>query len=262
MSVYWKWVLQSIPSLVLGLLMLLSTVTPRQANSNVEAWFLYFGIEDVPPWLASKYTDTWVFWIGFAGFCAWAIHLYLRPNLRHGKLSIMVGEGEPWVQAEQVVDRSQTMPISGRQYIYRIALVNRDDATLRNVEVKLTSLEKRPKYFPITGSHLKLRHDQTGATNCNVYPTKDPQCLDATFVEVFSYFLGVEGSSFLRVMSLPEGANCSIPVDKYEAKIMAISESGEMAVAELAFIPRPDHIPELRLLKMQSFPGATGSSSE
>lgn len=260
MSVYWKWVLQSIPSLVLGLLMLLSTVTPRQANSNVEAWFLYFGIEDVPPWLASKYTDTWVFWIGFAGFCAWAIHLYLRPNLRHGKLSMMVGEGEPWVQAEQVIDRSQTMPISGRQYIYRIALVNRDDATLRNVEVKLTSLEKRPKYFPVTGSHLKLRHDQTGVTNCNVYPTKDPQCLDATFVDVFSYFVGIEGSSFLRVMSLPEDANCSIPVDKYEAKIMAISESGEMAVAELAFTPRRDHIPELRLLKMQSFPGAAGSS--
>ena len=84
MSVSWKWVLQSIPSLVLGLLMLLSTVTPRQANSNVEAWFLYFGIENVPPWLAGKYTDTWVFWIGFAGFCAWAIHLYLRPNLQHG----------------------------------------------------------------------------------------------------------------------------------------------------------------------------------
>ena len=91
------------------------------------------------------------------------------------------------------------MPISGRLYTYRIALVNRDDATLRNVEVQLTSL--------------------------------------------------------------PEDVSRSIPVDKYEAKIMAISESGEMAVAELAFIPRPDQIPEFRILKMQSFPGAAGSSS-
>lgn len=261
MSQYWKWVLQSVPSLVLGLLMLLSTVTPRQANSNVEAWFLYFGIENIPPWLASKTTDTWVFWIGFAGFCAWAIHIYLRPNLRHGKLSMMISEGEPWVQVELVTDRSQTTPISGRLYTYRIALINRDDATLRNVEVKLTSLEKKPKNFPAMGSHLKLRHDQGGAMNCNVYPTKDPQFLDATFVDVFGFFVGSQGSSFLRVMSLPEEKNRSIPVDHYDVKIMATSESGEMAVAEAAFIPRPAQIPEFRLLKMQSFPGATGSSS-
>ena len=69
MRVYWKWVIKSVPSLVLGLLMLLTTVTPRQARSNVEAWLIYFGIENVPPWLANKSTDTWVFWIAFVGFC-------------------------------------------------------------------------------------------------------------------------------------------------------------------------------------------------
>lgn len=261
MSLHWKWILKSFPSLGLGLLMLLSTVTPRQARSNVEAWFLYFGIEDVPPWLADKYTDTWVFWIGFVGFCLWAAHLYLRQNLRSGKLSVMICEGEPWVQADSHIDRSQSAPINGRLYTYRIALINNADVTIRNVEVKLTSLEKKPQNFPAIGSHLSLRHGQAGATNVNVYPTKDPQFLDAAFIDVFNFFLGSDGSSFLRVMSLPEDMNRPIPVDRYTIKIMATSERGEMAVAELAFIPRPDHIPEFRLLTMQSFPGATSSSS-
>ena len=261
MRVYWKWLIKSVPSLGLGLLMLASTVTPRQASSNVEAWLIYFGIENVPPWLANKSTDTWAFWIGFVGFCVWAIHLYVRPNLRNGKLSVMIREGEPWVQVEQGLDQSQAAHTSGWLYTYRIALINSDDSTLRNVEVKLTSLEKQPKNFHAIGSHLKLRHDQVGTTNFNVYPTKDPQFLDASFVDVFRFFLGPEGYSFLSVTSLPEDMNRRIPVDTYDVKIMATSESGEMAIAEMAFIPRPDQIPEFRLHKMQSFPGATRSSS-
>jgi len=261
MRVYWKWVLQSVPSLVCGLLMLLSTVTPRQARSNVEAWFLYFGIENVPPWLANKSIDTWIYWIAFAGFCVWAIHLYLRPNLKHGKLSVMICEGVPWVQVDSGIDQSQTVHTSGKLYTYRIALINRDDVTLRNVEVKLMSLEKKPQNFSAIGSHLKLRHDRVGSTNFNVHPTKDPHFLDAVFVDVFSFFLGHDGSSFLRLTSVPEDINRRIPVDKYEVKIMATSERGEMAIAEMAFIPRPDQIPDFRLLNMQSFPGATRSSS-
>ena len=261
MRVYWKWVIKSLPSLVLGLLMLLSTVTPRQARSNVEAWLIYFGIEHVPPWLANKSTDTWVFWIAFVGFCVWAIHLYARRNIRNGKLSIIIREGEPWVQVNSGVDQSQAAHTSGLLYIYRIALVNSDDSTLRNVEVKLTSLEKQPQNFHAIGSHLKLRHDRVGTTNCNVRPTKDPQFMDAIFVDVFRFFLGPEGYSFLSVTSLPEDMNRRIPLDTYDVKIMATSESGEMAIAEMAFIPRPDQIPEFRLLNMQSFPGATSSSS-
>jgi len=261
MRVHWKWVMKSVPSFGLGLLMLASTVTPRQARSNVEAWLIYFGIENVPPWLANKSTDTWVFWIGFVGFCVWAIHLYVRPNLRNGKLSVMIREGEPWVQVEQGLDQSQAAHTSGWLYTYRIALINSDDSTLRNVEVKLTSLEKQPKNFHAIGSHLKLRHDRVGATNFNVYPTKDPQFMDAVFVNVFRFFLGPEGYSFLSVASLPEDMNRRIPVDIYDVKIMATSESGEMATAEMAFIPRPDQIPKFRLLKMQSFPGAARSSS-
>jgi len=38
-------------------------------------------------------------------------------------------------------------------------------------------------------------------------------------------------------------------------KIMATSESGEMAIADMTFIPHPEQIPDFRLLKMQSFPG-------
>ena len=261
MRVYWKWVIKSVPSLGLGLLMLASTVTPRQAGSNVAAWLIYFGIENVPPWLADKSTDTWVFWIGFVGFCVWAIHLYVRPNLRSGKLSVMICEGEPWVQVDPGIAQSQAAHTSGWLYTYRIALVNSDDSTLRNVEVKLTSLENKPQNFHAIGSHLKLRHDRVGTTNFNVHPTKDPQFMDAIFVDVFSFFLGHEGYSCLSVTSLPEDINRRIPVDKYDVKIMAISENGEMAIAEMAFIPRPDQIPDFRVLKMQSFPGATSSSS-
>lgn len=255
MRVYWKWVIKSVPSLVLGVLMLLSTVTPRQARSNVEAWFNYFGIEDVPSWLTDKSTDTWIFWIAFVGLCAWAIHLYVRTNVRNGKLSMIIREGEPWVQVNPDVDRSQAVHTSGQLCTYRIALVNSNDSTIRNVEVKLTSLEKKPESFHVIGSHLKLRNDRAGATYCNVYPTKDPQFMDAMFVDVFSFFLGSKGYSSLSVTSLPEDMNRHIPVDKYDVKIIATSESGEMAIGEMAFIPRPDQIPELRLLKMQSFPG-------
>ena len=255
MRVYWKWVIKSVPCLVLGVLMLLSTVTPRQARSNVEAWFNYFGIEDVPPWLTDKSTDAWIFWIAFVGFCAWAIHLYVRTNVSNGKLSMIIREGEPWVEVNPSVDWSQATPISGSLYIYRIALVNSDDATIRNVEVKLTSLEMKLENFHGTGNHLKLRHDRAGTTNFNVHSTKDPQCMDAMFVDVFIFFSGPEGYSFLSVSSLPEDSNRHIPVDKYDVKIIATSESGEMAVADMAFIPRPNQIPEFRLLKMQSFPG-------
>jgi hypothetical protein len=261
MNVYGKWILQSVPCFGLGLLMLLSTVTPRQARSNVEAWFLYFGIENIPPWLADKYTDTWVFWIGSVGFCLWATQLYFRQNLRIGKLSVIIRDGEPWVQVDSHIDRSRAAPTSGRLYTYRLALINSADVTFRNVEVKLTSLEKRPQNFHAIGSHLKLRHDQVGSTNFNVHPSKDPQFLDAMFVDVFNFFLGDDGSSFLRVTSLPEDMNRPIPVDKYEVKIMATSERGEMTIAELSFIPHPDQIPEFRLLTVQSFPGATGASS-
>ena len=261
MQVYWKWVIKSVPSLVFGLLLLLSTVIPRQARSNVEAWLIYFGIENVPPWLANKSTDTWIFWIAFVGFCVWAIYLYMRPNLRNGKLSVMIREGEPWVQVDPGIDQSQATHTSGWLYTCRIALVNSDDSTLRNVEVRLTSLEKKPKNFHAIGSHLRLRHDHVGTTNFNVYPTKDPQFLDAMFVDVFKFFLGPKGYSYLSVTSLPEDSNRHLPVDKYDVKIMATSESGEMAMAEMAFIPRPDQIPEFRLLRMQSFPGATSSSS-
>jgi hypothetical protein len=254
MRVYWKWVIQSVPSLGLGLLMLLSTVTPRQARSNVEAWLIYFGAENIPPWLADKSIDTWVFWIAFVGFCAWAIYLYGRPNLKDGKLSVVVREGEPWVQVNPGMDQSQAVHTTGWLYTYRIALINSDDSTLRNVEVKLTSLEKKPKNFEAIGSHLKLRHE-LGTTNFHVHPTKDPECMDAIFVDVFTYFSSPEGFSFLNLSSLSEATNRRIPVDKYNVTIMAISESGEMAIAEMAFIPRPDQIPDFRLLKMQSFPG-------
>jgi hypothetical protein len=261
MRVYWKWVLLSVPNLLCGLLMLLSTVTPRHARSNVEAWFLYFGIEDVPSWLADKSIDSWIYWIAFVGFCVGAVHLYLRPNLKHGKLSVLICEGEPWVQADSGIDQSRTLQGGGKLYTYRIALINRDDVPLRNVEVKLMSLEKTPQNFSAIGSHLKLRHDRVGSTNFNIHPTKDPQYLDAVFVDVFSFFLGHDGSSYLRLTSVPEDLHRRIPVDTYEVKIMATSERGEMAVAEMAFIPRPNQIPEFRLLNMQSFPGAAYSSS-
>jgi hypothetical protein len=159
------------------------------------------------------------------------------------------------VQVSPGVNQSQAAHTSGSLYTYRIALVNSDDSTIRNVEVKLTALEKKPEDFHAIGSHLKLRNDRDGATNCNVYPTKDPECLDALFIDVFRFFLGPEGYSSLNISSLPEDSNHHIPVDKYEVKIIATSESGEMAVADMAFIPRADQIAEFRLLKMQSFPG-------
>jgi hypothetical protein len=255
MRVYWKWVIKSVPILGLTLLMLATTVTPRQAHSNVEAWFNYFGIEDVPLWVATKSIDAWIFWIAFVGVGLWGTQLYMRSNIVKGKLSVVIREGEPWVQMNQGKDQSQAAHTSGLLYTYRVALVNSHDSTLRNVEVKLISLEKKPQNFSAIGSHLQLRHDRAGATNFNVHPTKDPECTDAMFVDVFKFVSGSNGCSSLCVTSLPEESNRPIPIDNYDVKIMATSESGEMAVADMVFIPHPGRIPDFKLLKMQSFPG-------
>lgn len=75
------------------------------------------------------------------------------------------------------------------------------------------------------------------------------------FVDVFRFFVAPEGYSSLSVTTLPEERTHHVPVDTYEVNITATSESGEMAIADMAFIPRPDHIPDFRLLNMQSFPG-------
>jgi len=250
---YWKWVIKSVPILGLTLLMLATTVTPRQAHSNVEAWLNYFGFEEVPLWVATKSIDAWIFWIAFVGVGLWGTQLYVRSNIVKGKLSVVIREGEPWVH--QGKDQSQSAHTSVLPYTYRVALVNSHDSTLRNVEVKLISLEKKPQNFTAIGSHLKLRHDRAGATNFNVHPTKDPECTDAMFVDVFKFVSGPDGCSSLRVTSLPEESNRTIPIDNYDVKIMATSESGEMAIADMAFIPNPGHIPDFKLLKMQSFPG-------
>jgi hypothetical protein len=253
--VYWKWVIKSVPILGLTLLMLASTVTPRQAHSNVEAWFNYFGVEDVPLWVATKSIDAWIFWIAFVGVGLWGTHLYMRSNIVKGKLSMVIREGEPWVQIDPGIDQSQAVRTSGRLYTYRVALVNSHESTLRNVEVILTSVEKKPEHFHAIGSHLKLTHDRAGATNFNVHPTKDPEYLDAMFVDVFRFFLGIDGSTSLRVTTLSDESNRPIPVDKYNVKIIATTESGEMAIADMAFIPHRGRIPDFQLLKMQSFPG-------
>ena len=79
--------------------------------------------------------------------------------------------------------------------------------------------------------------------------------MDAVFVDVFRHFSGPEGYASLSVASLTEDSHCRIPANTYDVKIMATSERGEMAIADMVFIPRADQIPEFRLLKMQSFPG-------
>jgi hypothetical protein len=255
MPAHWKWVVKSLPILGFALLMLASTVTPREAGSNVEAWFIYFGMEDVPLWVTDKSIDTWVFWMAFVGAAVGGARLYTRSNIVAGKLSVLIREDEPWVQVDSCLDRWQAAQSGGSWYRYRLALVNSGDSTLRNVQVKLASLEKKPQNFHAIGSHLQLRQDRAGTTNFHVCPTKDPQCKDAMFVDVFSFFVGPAGCSFLRVTSLPEDANPYIPVDQYDVKILATSESGEMAIAYVAFIPHPGQMPDFRLLNMQSFPG-------
>jgi len=60
MRVYWKWVIKSVPNL--GLVAHVGfNSNPRQTRSNVEAWLIYFGIENVLAWLANKYTEALVF---------------------------------------------------------------------------------------------------------------------------------------------------------------------------------------------------------
>jgi hypothetical protein len=65
----------------------------------------------------------------------------------------MIREGEPWVQVDPGIDQSQATHTSGKLYTYRVALINSDDVTIRNVEVKLMSLEKKPQNFHAIGSH-------------------------------------------------------------------------------------------------------------
>lgn len=95
---------------------------------------------------------------------------YLRRKRSQGRLFIAVREGDPWVQVNQGTDRSSNLHRTGFLYTYRIAVGNGDHSPIRNVEVKLTSLGKKPADFHAIGSHLMLRHDRIGTSKFSVPP--------------------------------------------------------------------------------------------
>lgn len=51
--------------------MFMAGVTPGDAVSHLSEWALFFGVPNVPSWLARKSADTWGFWIGLLGLIAW-----------------------------------------------------------------------------------------------------------------------------------------------------------------------------------------------
>lgn len=71
MVIYWKWIIKSLPGVILGALMWASQVTPQQVNSNIASWLIFFGIKELPPWVRSESIDQYAFSIGLIGLVGW-----------------------------------------------------------------------------------------------------------------------------------------------------------------------------------------------
>ncbi len=74
MQYLWKF-LKWLPGGITILLMWCAQVGPKEAASHLAEWLSLVGIENIPPWLASKAADKWAFWIGLAGFLVWGAFL-------------------------------------------------------------------------------------------------------------------------------------------------------------------------------------------
>jgi hypothetical protein len=61
-----------LPGAILGALAFLAGVGPKEAASHLSEWASIVGVENVPPWLASKSADMWGLGIGLVGLVIWA----------------------------------------------------------------------------------------------------------------------------------------------------------------------------------------------
>ncbi len=58
-------------------------VGPKEAVLHLSEWASLAGVENIPPWLASRTADKWGFWIGLIALVSWATVLWLRRRKKH-----------------------------------------------------------------------------------------------------------------------------------------------------------------------------------
>ena len=136
-------------------------------------------------------------------------------------------------------------------YTYRIALVNRGNRTIRDVEVRLTSIEPKPHNFNSIGGNLQFRHELPALKAKDVPSTLQKDYMDAIFFDVFHYFLNDTGSgSWLEAVTTVPGQERNrdlSPLQNYSFTITATSRAGCHTKGEFEWIMQAGQLPRLIL---------------
>jgi hypothetical protein len=164
-QIFWKWVIRSIPGMLVGALMWASQVTPEQASSNIASWLMWLGVDRPPAWVTGRAIDNWVFWGGLVALLAWGA--FLVVSYRNRQAAAKANESHISAKESKATLRIKcTDGAANRRYMrfegdrvvctWYLEIVNEsDDIEVQDVEVKVESYDQIPD--------LLSPHTQTGA---------------------------------------------------------------------------------------------------
>lgn len=236
----WKWVIKSLPGLLLGLLMWASQVTPQQASSNMASWLIFFGVAELPTWVTGKAIDKWVFWGGLIGLLGWGIFLWERyrkrgtsqairtttktseeidndhyqNNHRKGALKIEFSNDYTF----KSIGPSEGHGLqAGHWQTYRVRVRNTTEQAIVGVQVWLKSISPMPSELMGHGVlPLHITHESPGVNTVTLTSNEE------RFVDVVS-FIDKFWNSHIRIEHTSSVANQEIYKgdDGYEIELVA-----------------------------------------
>ena len=169
-------------------------------------------------------------------------------------LGIVQGEGKPYLQQNaRQIRHLGLFDIYGQLYTYRIGIMNRSDSVLRDVEVRLTSLEPCPHDFNATGGHLHWMHDNDEPprkTKQAIPPTKLEDYSNAIFIDVLRCFWPDQEKdrhlAQLYICHIVPGVSHVVPYLPYKFVVSANDQEQECVSCTLRLDVSGDGPPKLK----------------
>ena len=159
-------------------------------------------------------------------------------NAHDSALKITLGSGKSFVQVnDSFIEAAVPLPIYGKLYTYRVAIVNESHKVLHDVEVRLTRLSPCPSNFNATGGYLLWKHDNPvhghpHITKQSIPPTKQEDYSDAKFVDVIRCFWPDKeeerGYTRMEICHVVHGVSCNIPILPYSLDVTANDQAGDV----------------------------------
>ena len=178
-----------------------------------------------------------------------------RKDKKGGKdLGIVQGDGKLYLQQNRSQIRHLGLfDIHGQLYTYRVGIANRSHSVLRDVEVRLTSLEPCPHDFNATGGHLHWKHDNDEPprkTKQSIPPTKQEDFSDAIFIDVLRCFWPDKDQdrhlAQLYVCHIVLGVSHVVPYLPYKFVVSANNQEQEYVSCTLRLDVSGDGPPNLK----------------